>query len=81
MTQPADGRAGSPADQPSTALLTDHYELTMLDAALHSGVAEHRAVFQLWARSLPEGRRYGVVAGTGRAVVAIGRFRFVTSRA
>lgn len=60
----------------STALLTDHYELTMLDAALRSGVAAHRCVFELWGRRLPPGRRFGVVAGTARAVGAIERFRF-----
>ncbi len=63
----------------STALLTDHYELTMVDAALQSGVARHRAVFELWGRSLPSGRRYGVVAGTARAVEAVSRFRFSAS--
>ncbi len=60
----------------STALLTDHYELTALDAALCSGVAHHRATFELFARNLPEGRRYGVVAGVARAVDAVTRFRF-----
>ena len=50
----------------STALLTDRYELTMLDAALASGVAERRTVFEVFARRLPPGRRFGVVAGQGR---------------
>src|SRR5690606_20585705 len=50
----------------STALLTDHYELTMLQAALHSGAATRRCVFEVFGRRLPDGRRYGVVAGTGR---------------
>jgi len=59
-----------------TALLTDHYELTMLEAALHSGAAHRRAVFEVFARHLPHGRRYGVVAGTGRLLDAIERFRF-----
>jgi nicotinate phosphoribosyltransferase len=59
-----------------TALLTDHYELTMLQAALHSGAAQRRAVFEVFARHLPHGRRYGVVAGTGRVLDAIERFRF-----
>jgi nicotinate phosphoribosyltransferase len=59
-----------------TALLTDHYELTMLEAALHSGAAERRAVFEVFARHLPHGRRYGVVAGTGRVLDAIERFAF-----
>jgi len=61
---------------PSTALLTDHYELTMLRAALRSKTAFRRSVFELFPRRLPEGRRYGVVAGVGRALDAIGSFRF-----
>jgi nicotinate phosphoribosyltransferase len=61
---------------PSTALLTDHYELTMLQAALRSGTADRRSVFELFPRRLPEGRRYGVVAGVGRALDAVEAFRF-----
>ena len=60
----------------STALLTDHYELTMVQAALRAGTAHRRAVFELFPRRLPEGRRYGVVAGVGRALDAFERFRF-----
>ena len=60
----------------STALLTDHYELTMVRAALRSQTAFRRSVFELFARRLPEGRRYGVVAGVGRALDAIQAFRF-----
>ncbi|WP_433445182.1 nicotinate phosphoribosyltransferase [Nonomuraea sp. CA-141351] len=60
----------------STALLTDHYELTMLQAALRSGAANRRAVFEVFARHLPGGRRYGVVAGTGRVLDELERFRF-----
>jgi nicotinate phosphoribosyltransferase len=60
----------------STALLTDHYELTMLQAALAGGTAGRRSVFELFPRRLPEGRRYGVVAGVGRALEAIASFRF-----
>ena len=50
----------------STALLTDRYELTMLEAALAGGLADRRAVFEVFARRLPPGRRFGVVAGQGR---------------
>lgn len=60
----------------STALLTDKYELTMVDAALHSGVAQRRSVFELFGRRLPPSRRYGVVAGTGRILEALERFQF-----
>ncbi len=48
----------------------------MLEAALHSGAAHRRAVFEVFARHLPHGRRYGVVAGTGRLLEALERFRF-----
>jgi nicotinate phosphoribosyltransferase len=57
-------------------LLTDRYELTMLDAALASGTADRHCVFEVFARRLPDGRRYGVVAGTGRLLEAVGAFRF-----
>ncbi len=60
----------------STALLTDHYELTMVQAALASGHADRRCVFEAFARRLPDGRRYGVVAGTGRVLEALRDFRF-----
>ncbi|MGZ4635449.1 nicotinate phosphoribosyltransferase [Oryzihumus sp.] len=60
----------------STALLTDHYELTMLQAALRSGAAGRRCVFEVFARRLPDGRRYGVVAGTGRLLQDLADFRF-----
>ena len=59
-----------------TALLTDHYELTMVQAALARGTAHRRSIFEVFARRLPEGRRYGVVGGTGRLLDAIARFRF-----
>jgi nicotinate phosphoribosyltransferase len=76
-SEPPDFGASEPMDGvPGTALLTDHYELTMLQAALHSGAAHRRAVFEVFARHLPHGRRYGVVAGTGRLLNAIERFRF-----
>jgi nicotinate phosphoribosyltransferase len=61
---------------PSTALLTDQYELTMLDAALADGTAERRCTFEVFARSLPHGRRYGVVAGIARLLDALPRFTF-----
>lgn len=60
----------------STALLTDHYELTMLHASLAAGTARRRSVFELFPRRLPEGRRYGVVAGVGRALDALTDFTF-----
>ncbi|GAB2788809.1 nicotinate phosphoribosyltransferase [Streptomyces chlorus] len=67
---------GLPVTVPSTALFTDHYELTMLQAALSGGTAERRSVFEVFTRRLPDGRRYGVVAGTGRVLDAVENFRF-----
>lgn len=61
---------------PSSALLTDHYELTMLQAALATGHAARPCVFEAFARRLPAGRRYGVLAGTGRILGALDHFRF-----
>ncbi|MEU2611292.1 nicotinate phosphoribosyltransferase [Micromonospora sp. NPDC007271] len=58
------------------ALLTDHYELTMVSAALRDGTADRRCVFEVFTRRLPAGRRYGVVAGTGRLIELIRDFRF-----
>ncbi|KUM33176.1 nicotinate phosphoribosyltransferase [Arthrobacter sp. EPSL27] len=67
----------SPAGySPVTSFYTDHYELTMLQAALHSGAAGRRTVFEAFARALPDGRRYGIVAGTGRLLEGIAAFRF-----
>lgn len=70
------GTAWGPREVPTTALLTDHYELTMLQAALEAGTADRPCVFELFARRLPPGRRYGVVAGVGRALRALAHFRF-----
>src|SRR5258705_5275971 len=67
-------RCGVPS--PSLALFTDKYELTMLAAALRDGSAHRRTTFEVFARRLPEGRRYGVVAGTARFVEALAQSRF-----
>lgn len=48
----------------------------MLQAALHSGAAHRKSVFEAFARRLPDGRRYGIVAGTGRLLEGIADFRF-----
>jgi len=60
----------------STALLTDRYELTMVDAAIGSGTHERECVFEVFSRRLPDTRRYGVVGGTGRLLSLIEQFRF-----
>jgi nicotinate phosphoribosyltransferase len=57
-------------------LLTDKYELTMVAAALRDGTADRPTTFEAFARRLPDGRRYGVLAGTGRLLEALADFRF-----
>ncbi len=75
-TSPPPFRNEVPVDRRSTALRTDHYELTMVDAARQSGRADDDATFELFTRRLPRGRAYGVVAGTEQAIDAVTRFRF-----
>lgn len=48
----------------------------MVDAALRDGTGDRESLFEAFARRLPDGRRYGVVAGTGRLLELIERFRF-----
>lgn len=77
QAQGSDAQAqGSAADHRSTALLTDQYELTMIDAALRDGTAARPCVFELFGRRLPGARRFGVVAGTGRLLQQLRDFRF-----
>jgi nicotinate phosphoribosyltransferase len=65
-----------PPPVPATSLLTDRYELTMVAAALTDATADRDCVFEVFARRLPHGRRYGVLAGTGRLLEALPSFRF-----
>jgi nicotinate phosphoribosyltransferase len=60
----------------SPALLTDHYEFTMLDAALRAGTGQRSCVFEVFGRRLPRDRAYWVNAGTGRLLDLIENFRF-----
>ena len=60
----------------STALLTDMYELTMLESALEDGTAQRHSVFEVFSRRLPGSRRYGVVAGIARVLEAVKQFHF-----
>jgi nicotinate phosphoribosyltransferase len=80
IVAPSTNSTGHPLALPlvTVALLTDKYELTMLSAALRDGTAQRRTTFELFARRLPSGRRYGVVAGTGRFLEALGQFTFDT---
>jgi nicotinate phosphoribosyltransferase len=62
----------------SPALRTDQYELTMISAALRDGTADRQCVFEVFARRLPSGRRYGVVAGVGRLMELLPHLHFDT---
>ncbi|MBE7699998.1 nicotinate phosphoribosyltransferase [Oerskovia sp. Sa1BUA8] len=80
---PGTGAPAAPHAQPApfapsaqTSLLTDRYELTMLQAALADGTADRHCLFEVFTRRLPAGRRYGVLAGTGRVLESLATFRF-----
>jgi putative nicotinate phosphoribosyltransferase len=62
--------------QVSPSMLTDRYELTMLSSFIEDGTVGNRAVFEAFARKLPAGRRFGVVAGLGRLIDMIEDFTF-----
>lgn len=70
----------TPSGTASTALFTDMYELTMLQAALADGTADRRCAFEVFTRRLPNERRYGVVAGTARVIEAVKNFRFTAEQ-
>jgi nicotinate phosphoribosyltransferase len=70
----------APSTAPSTALLTDMYELTMLQASLRDGTADRPCSFEVFTRRLPNERRYGVVAGTARVLEAVRDFRFTEAQ-
>ena len=48
----------------------------MVQAARSSGLGSRECVFETFSRQLPAGRRYGVVAGTGRLLEELQKFRF-----
>lgn len=60
----------------STAFLTDHYELTMLNATIADGTAWRKTNFELFGRRLPNTRRYGVVSGIHKGLEAVKNFKF-----
>lgn len=72
--------ASSIPSERSTALLTDKYELTMLQAALADGTADRQVTFEVFSRRLPNERRYGVVAGTARVLHAVKDFTFTAEQ-
>ena len=62
-------------EQPSSALFTDLYQLTMVRAFLRSGKASE-AVFSLFIRQYPQDRGYFVFAGLEDALAYLEGFRF-----
>ena len=59
----------------SSPLLTDLYQLTMLQGYLEAGMTE-TAVFELFVRKLPPGRNFLVAAGLEQALGFIENLRF-----
>lgn len=68
--------AASMSSSITTSLLTDMYELTMVDATLQSGTWNRQVTFELFGRRLPPTRRFGVMAGNARIIEALERFEF-----
>ncbi len=58
-----------------SALLTDLYQLTMLQAYWHEGMAE-TAVFELFVRKFPPQRNFLVAAGLAQAIDYLENLRF-----
>ncbi len=73
MTEPV--RSGAWVGEDDLALLTDQYQLTMLQAYWREGM-EADAVFSLFARRLPEGRNFLLAAGLEQALTALEALRF-----
>ena len=66
----------NPIDDPSTALLTDLYQLTMACGYWRSGVAEREAVFHLHFRKNPFQGGYAIACGLRAAIGWLDRLRF-----
>ncbi|MDD7540685.1 MAG: nicotinate phosphoribosyltransferase [Mobiluncus porci] len=66
--------------RPSTALLTDMYELTMVDSALENGMGDRQCVFEVFTRRFPAARRFMVMAGVARILEGLERFQFDESQ-
>ncbi len=62
-------------ERPESALLTDLYELTMLDAYFANGLTR-TAVFELFVRRLPSRRAFLVAAGLDQALAYLETLRF-----
>lgn len=66
-----------PEQRRSEALLTDLYQLTMLDAYRRAGMAGP-AVFELFTRRLPPGRNFLLAAGLEQALSFLENLHFTT---
>ena len=64
----------------TTSLLTDMYELTMVDSALEHGMGQRQCVFEIFTRRFPASRRFLVMAGVARILEGLKRFRFDDSQ-
>jgi nicotinate phosphoribosyltransferase len=62
-------------DPARSALLTDLYQLTMLQAYFENGMTK-TAAFELFVRKLPRGREFLVAAGLEQALGFVSRLRF-----
>ncbi len=62
-------------NQPPSALLTDLYQLTMLQAYVEQGM-EETAVFEFFVRKLPPSRNFLVAAGLEQVLDYLETFRF-----
>ncbi|MGR9087279.1 MAG: nicotinate phosphoribosyltransferase [Gammaproteobacteria bacterium] len=61
--------------KPESALLTDLYQLTMLQGYYEQGM-EDIAVFELFVRKLPQSRGFLMAAGLEQALIYLERLRF-----
>ncbi len=59
-----------------SALLTDRYQIAMLAAYFHRGLAGRRATCELFTRRLPKPRAFWLFAGLERAVRRLRELRF-----
>ena len=65
------------ANAPSSALLTDLYQLTMLQGYFDQGMAE-TAVFEFFVRKLPVERNFLIAAGLEQALTFLENVRFTS---
>ena len=62
------------------ALLTDLYELTMMQGYYETGAYRKQVVFDLFYRKNPSGNGYAIAAGLQQAIEYIDGLRFTEGR-